>query len=92
MTDWEANSSGVKITAQNRNFYAKKLVLAVGGWLEKSVAGLHVKVQPVAVPVYFWDIKSNYNGFFELDKRSPNLIISDVWKDEEVKILKINSF
>lgn len=84
MVKWTANNFEVEVTTQSEKFHAKNLVLAIGGWLDKSVTGLNIKVQPVAVQVYFWDIKQNENGHYELDKRSPNLIISDVWKNEEL--------
>jgi glycine/D-amino acid oxidase-like deaminating enzyme len=84
MTRWRADNSGVEVTTPSGIFYAKHLVLAIGGWLDKNVTGLNIKVQPVAVQVYFWDINPNENGHYEIDKRSPNLIISDVWKDEEL--------
>ncbi|KAI6184825.1 Peroxisomal sarcosine oxidase [Aphelenchoides bicaudatus] len=85
MSSWESTGSKVKVVTSAQTFYAKTLVLAVGGWLENTVKNLPVKVQPVAVPVYFWDIADKSGGqCFDLDKRSPNLIISDVWNDQEV--------
>jgi len=92
MTKWESNGSSVTVNTPNHSFRGKNLVLAVGGWIEKLATGLKVRVQPVAVPVYFWDIEKEASGLYDIEKRSPNLIISDVWKNEEVFMIPNGDF
>lgn len=84
MTRWKSDNNHVTVTTSNQAYHGKHLVLCVGGWISKAVPELTIKIQPVAVPVYFWDVKPGHEGLFEIEKKSPNLIMTDVWKDEEI--------
>ncbi|KAI6230238.1 Peroxisomal sarcosine oxidase [Aphelenchoides fujianensis] len=85
VTDWRAFDDRVVVSAGFYAFNARSVVFAVGGWLEKFAKGrLSVRVQPVAVPVFYWNIKPQASGCFETKRKSPNLIISDVWRNEEL--------
>ncbi|KAI6238591.1 Peroxisomal sarcosine oxidase [Aphelenchoides fujianensis] len=85
VNDWRAFDDRVVVSAGFYAFNARSVVFAVGGWLEKFAKGrLSVRVQPVAVPVFYWNIKPQATGCFETKRKSPNLIISDVWRNEEL--------
>ncbi|KAI6171978.1 Peroxisomal sarcosine oxidase [Aphelenchoides besseyi] len=88
VTGWKASDNHVVVKTENRDFNSRSVVFAVGGWLDKLHRGrLPIRVHPVAVPVFFWNIQPTAVGLFDVERKSPNLIISDVWRDEELFLI-----
>ena len=90
MSEWsaskiDASQSRVTVKTLGGNvFFAATLVLAIGAWLNKLVPDIKLRVTPVATSVHFWTIKKEAAAAFDQRRKSPCLLISDTWRDEEL--------